>query len=135
MISFTDQQRQKLSDKDKDIYEAFSGLQGILNWHKSGKTRAAEAYRLAIYQCAIAETCLEYSLKHSLDGIQNNSPESQIAELKNIIKLKNEVITELCKKGDHDMCILCNKVFPKTKPEPKCGCIAIGPDGRAYDNT
>lgn len=59
VISLTDQMRRELPEHDQIIYEAHHALTGILNWHQSGKTKAAETYFLSIYQCSLAEQCLE----------------------------------------------------------------------------
>lgn len=58
-FSLTDAAISKLPEHDRVLYEAHNALTAILNWHQSGKTKGAEAYFLAMHQCAIAEQCLE----------------------------------------------------------------------------
>lgn len=43
------------------------------------------------------------------------------------------IAEKLCKLSDHDCCIFCNEVFPKSKPEPRCKCVAVDANGRMYE--
>lgn len=63
-----------------------------------------------------------------LRGLQEN-----VKHLTEKLKQWNDVVERLCKTSDHDMCIFCKAIFPKSKPEPCCNCVAVGTDGRVYD--
>lgn len=62
MISFTDQQLDKLPEAEKIMYEAYCALEAILGWIDSGKNKSAQSFAEAEHQSRIARLLLHQAL-------------------------------------------------------------------------